>query len=265
MSNTEKKGLTKEEVIAVITQEIPRLISEHPEVRYELIGVMSEVFVKKDEHTEILTEIKALREASNRHTQEINRNTQELKALREDFNAMSQQIKEISQQIKALYEIADRHTQELKALREDFHDFRKYTERKFRDLDNKIVGLGARWGIMSEESFREGLKALLTEEIGLEVEHYEGYDDEGIVFVQPDQVEVDLIVKDDSLILVEIKSSMSRGDVDTFQRKVEFYEKKQNLKVGRKVIISPGIDYQTVKFAQSLGMEVYTSALETPI
>jgi len=168
--NKETKGLTKEEIIAIISQEIPHLISEHPEVRYELIGVMSEVFVKKDETNKILAEIKNLRGDFNIISQEIralreatDKNSQEIKALREDFNIISQEIKAlredfniISQEIKALREATNRN-------REDFHELSKHMDKKFNDLDNRLVGLGARWGLMSEEAIRNNLRTLNTE------------------------------------------------------------------------------------------------------
>jgi hypothetical protein len=129
-------------------------------------------------------------------------------------------------------------------------------------LDNKIVGLGARWGIMSEEAFRSGLKGILTDELGLKVEYYQGYDEEGYVFGHPDQIELDLVVKDRFLIVMEIESSMSKGDVYTFQRKIEFYERVHDVEVSRKIILSPFIDYRAVPAAQRLGMEMYSSASE---
>ncbi len=50
------------------------------------------------------------------------------------------------------------------------------------------------------------------------------------------------IIKNGVLILCEIKSSMSRGDVYIFNRKIAFYEKRHNRKADRKIIISPMVD-----------------------
>ena len=161
--------------------------------------------------------------------------------------------------MRALREESDRrfeeHSQEIKTLRKEMQS-------GFRALDNKVVGLGARWGIMSEETFRSGLKGILTDELGLKVERYQGYDEEGYVFRAPDQVELDVVVKDGLFIVMEIRSSMSKSDVYTFQRKIEFYEKVHNVEVSRKIILSPFIDYRAVPAAQRLGMEMYSSAAE---
>ena len=40
-------SLTEKEIRELIANEFPRLISQNPEIRYELIGVMSETFAKK--------------------------------------------------------------------------------------------------------------------------------------------------------------------------------------------------------------------------
>lgn len=44
-------------------------------------------------------------------------------------------------------------------------------------------------------------------------------DEEGIVLGRPDQVELDLIIKNGSVTVAEIKSSISKGDVITFIKK----------------------------------------------
>ena len=128
-------------------------------------------------------------------------------------------------------------------------------------LESAIGGLGARWGIMSEESFRKGLKGIL-QGMGLSVERYLDYDPEGYVFGHPDQVELDVLIKNKSILLVEIKSSISKEEVYSFQRKVEFYEKKQKVKVVKKGVISPSVDPGAKPIAERLGIEVYTSGYD---
>lgn len=47
-ANDETNQLTEEEIRRLIANQLPRLITQNPEIRYELIGVMSETFAKKD-------------------------------------------------------------------------------------------------------------------------------------------------------------------------------------------------------------------------
>lgn len=111
-----------------------------------------------------------------------------------------------------------------------------------RKFDSTIGAIGTRWGVMAEESFRNALKAILEETFNVKVERYHAFDTEGTVFGKPDQVELDLIIYNKTLILAEIKSSMSKPDMHAFMRKVDFYEKKHNVMVQRKMVISPMVD-----------------------
>lgn len=61
MSETEIKNLTEEDIIAIVTRELPHLVIEHPEIHDKFIDVMSDVFAKKGDHAVLLTEIKNLR------------------------------------------------------------------------------------------------------------------------------------------------------------------------------------------------------------
>jgi len=131
-----------------------------------------------------------------------------------------------------------------------------------RKHDSTIGALGARWGLHSEQSFRNGLKAILEESFAVEVQNVTEFDAEGFVFRHPDQVELDIIIKDGMLIICEIKSSMSRSEMYTFDRKVTFYEKKRQQKATRKLVISPMVDAYALPVAQKLGIEVYSYAEE---
>ncbi len=129
--------------------------------------------------------------------------------------------------------------------------------------DQGIGALGARWGLQAEAAFRSGvagiLKAVAPE---VEVLHVVEKDEKGEVFGHPDQVELDLIIKDGLLILAEIKSSVSKSDVYTFERKARFYEKHHGRKVDRLMIISPMVDFRARQAAEKLGIEVYSYAEE---
>ena len=183
----------------------------------------------------------------------------EMGVLREEFQT---EMRALREEFQTWREESDRrfeeHSREIKTLREEMQS-------GFRALDNKVVGLGARWGIMSEETFRDGLKGILTDELDLKVERYQGYDEEGYVFGEPDQIELDVVVRNGLLIVMEIRSSMSKGDVYTFQRKIEFYEKVHNVEVSRKIILSPFIDHRAVPAAHRLEMEMYSSASEASL
>ena len=116
----------------------------------------------------------------------------------------------------------------------------------FERMNRKIEGLGARWGLMAEETFRAGLKTII-EDLGYAVENVVFFDDEGYVFLKPSRIEIDIIIKDGRKIAVEIKSSVSEGDVSAFERKVKLYEKKFNIKIDKS---------KAIEIAKSLDIEI---------
>lgn len=123
--------------------------------------------------------------------------------------------------------------------------------------DSTIGALGARWGLHSESAFRKGLRAILEKSFGVKVERYEDYDHDGVVFGRPEQIEMDVIIHDGTLILCEIKSSMSKSDLYAFWRKKNFYEEKHGRKAARTMVISPMIDEYARVAAKDLDIEVY--------
>ena len=124
---------------------------------------------------------------------------------------------------------------------------------------SQLGGLGARWGLQTEEAFRNGMRTIL-QEVGFTAERFLTYDQEGDVFGQPDQIELDVVIKNGRLILIEIKSSVDRGHVHLFDRKVQFYAKQTGRQVDRKLIVTPYAEGRAYETAQRLGVELCTDA-----
>ncbi|MEB3145877.1 MAG: DUF3782 domain-containing protein [Cylindrospermopsis raciborskii 1523720] len=144
--------------------------------------------------------------------------------------------------------------------RQEFDRVIAAIDRMSRKHDIAISGLGSRWGLCSESSFRNGLKAILEESFGVEVLNIVEYDDQGIVFGRPDQVELDLIIRNGELIICEIKSSVSKADLYTFYRKVDFYQQQHQRQATRKIVISPMVHPSANSIASKLGIEIYSSS-----
>ena len=89
------------------------------------------------------------------------------------------------------------------------------------------------------------------------------FDDEGLVFGRPDQVEIDIIIKNGDVILYELKSSMSKSDMYTFDRKVQYYERGHRRPVQRKLVISPMVHPTARPVAEHLGIEVFSYVEDT--
>jgi hypothetical protein len=86
------------------------------------------------------------------------------------------------------------------------------------------------------------------------------YDDAGVVFGRPDQIELDIIIKNGILIIAEIKSSMSKPEMYIFERKVRFYEERHQRKASEMIVISPMVAPNAIPVAEKLEIRVYGSA-----
>ena len=253
--------MEKREIEKIIIEELPRLLAQSPAFRHQLIGIMAEVFVRKDELKQVLDAIKLLREDFNKRFEEHSKRIEEMSFRLEEHSKrleeMSLRLEEHSNYIAQLIKRQEEHSERI-------NELMKRQDQGTKRLESAIGGLGARWGIMSEDSFREGLKGILKE-LGLKVERYIDYDTEGTVFGRPEQIELDIVIKDSITLLAEIKSSISREEIYALQRKVEFYERKKGIKVTRKAVISPFVDPRARPIAERLNIEVYTSGYDVRI
>jgi len=178
----------------------------------------------------------------------LDRHEAELVKLRQDVVELRREMVELREDMIRGF---DRHDKELTKLREDMN-------RGFELVNRHISALGARWGLMAEEAFREGLRGVLEKEMGFKVERWRTYDEAGKVFGYPSEVEVDVTVKDQKLILIEVSSHMKASDIYQFKRKADLYEEKTGRKPDRLIAVTPYIDEKAIEASKRLGIEVYT-------
>ena len=123
--------------------------------------------------------------------------------------------------------------------------------------DRSIGALGSRWGMQSEKAFRDALAGILEKSFGVQVVNVNDFDDQGEVFGRPEQVELDVIVKNGLLLICELKSSIDKAGMYMFERKARFYEKRHQRTADRLLVISPMIDARAQKVAERLGIETF--------
>lgn len=211
--------MQQSEVITLIQQELPKLITQEPLVRDFVLRTVSEYYAGKQE-----TESK--------------------------FDRILAELQRDRDEQAHKWDKQQRHNQ---ALLEEIRQMN-------RKHDSTIGALGSRWGLYSEASFRNALTGILGESFGVEVLNLTLYDEEGDVFGRPDQVEIDLIVKNGLTIACEIKSSIDKAGMYSFGRKVDFYARHENREINRKIVISPMVDNRALPVAKALGIEIYSYA-----
>ena len=224
-----------------LRQELPGWLREDPEFRQWILYLARGEFADRREtesrFDRVLDELCRDREAQERKWEEQNRKWEEQNRKWEDQSRKSDE--------RWAEQVAENHRlhEEIMAMADK--------------LDRKIGALGARWGLLSETAFRDGLAAILEKSFGVEVVNINDYDDEGVVFGRPNQVELDILIKNGLLIACEIKSSMDKAGLYIFSRKVDFYERKHQRKANRRLIITPFLDPRAAGLPEKLGIEVY--------
>ncbi len=232
---------------ASLKKKILNLLKEDEEFRYAVVGLLG--------LDAVLSELRKLREDFNRYV-ELEEKRWEENSKRWEENAKrweenNKRWEENSKRWEEAYKRFEAIENELRALREDFN-------RAYLEFSRKLDALGARWGVIAEEAFREGMRGVVEKILGVaKVGKWMFKDEAGEVYGYPSIVEVDMVVKDGIHALVEVKSSVSKGDVLEFWRVGKLYEKVTGVKP-RLVMISPYVDDKAFEVATNLGVEIYT-------
>ncbi|MEM2972496.1 MAG: DUF3782 domain-containing protein, partial [Candidatus Bathyarchaeia archaeon] len=136
-------------------------------------------------------------------------------------------------------------------LREDMN-------RGFMLVERHISALGARWGLLSEKAFREGIKALIEKDFKFKVEKWVAFDSKGHVYGYPCQIEIDTAIHNEKVILIEVKAHANASDIYAFKRKTELYEETTGKKPSRLLVVTPYAEENAFQAAKHLNIEIYT-------
>ncbi|WPM32996.1 DUF3782 domain-containing protein [Hydrogenobacter sp. T-2] len=221
----------------------------------ELVRIGDELVRLREEQERKWQEQSSLWQEQNKRWEEQNKRWEEQNKRWEEQDRRWEEQRKLWEEQNKRWEEQNRRWEEQQKINRELMEEIKKLHRKY---DTGIGALGARWGLRAESSFREAIKGILEEDFPVKVERYLAYDQEGEVFGRPDQVELDLIIRDGKTLIAEIKSSMSKSDVFVLKRKVEFYKKREGKEVDRVLIISPMVDSKAMNLAKEYGFEVYS-------
>ncbi len=263
----------------VIKKELPGLLREDPALRAYVLELTRREFADRketqDRFYDLLAELRRDREEQSRKWDEQNQQwkdfTQEQNQQWKDFTQeQNQQWKDFTQEQNRKWEEQNRKWEEQNRKwdehqaqqREEFDRVHEEIMALAKKHDRSIGALGARWGMRSEKAFRDALAGILEQNFGVQVLNVNEYDDEGVVFGRPDQVELDVIIKNGLLLICELKSSIDKAGMYIFERKARFYERRHNRQANRLIVISPMIDARAQQVAERLGIETYGDSIE---
>ncbi|AEM39027.1 protein of unknown function DUF1626 [Pyrolobus fumarii 1A] len=188
---------------------------------------------------EILERLVKIEERLLKVEERIEEHTRAIRALQEQVKALQEQMVKLQEQVAE-------HSRVIRNLQEEL--------RRFGD---RLAALGSRWGLYAEDAVRESLYRILQEYLGVaRVEKWREYDEAGEVLGRPRIIEIDVVVKNDTHYLIEVKSSIDVYDVYVFNRKCELYTKRVKPPKVKKLMVTFYADDKAVNAAEELGIEI---------
>jgi hypothetical protein len=281
------------ELIEQLRRVLPQLLREHPEVRYELWGLMLEAFPSRQELLAFLEELRALREESNRRFEGLQHEIAQrfeavdqrfetlLREMNQRFEAVDQRFETLLREMNQRFEAVDQRFETLlREMNQRFEAVDQRFETSLREMNQRFEAADRRFeGIFAELREQRLHLSALGGRVGrgLEflvkgiVEEFAGesfpladrlvlVDTEGEVFGVPGaEVEFDLYAHNGRAYLVEVKSHLKTDDVLKFQRKAMFAEAKLGRPLTR-LILALSMDSKAEALMQRLGIEYQVRA-----
>ncbi len=263
-------------MVATLTREekekILRSLEEDREFRYALMGLLG--------FKEILDRITRIEEYQHRLEERQQRLEERQQSLEERFAKLEERFVQLEDRFTKLEERFARLEERFAKLEERFAELaerQQKLEERFAQLEERFIQLeervtrleeemretrrvvimiAHRFGLLSEEAFRQAMKYVVEDVLGVaKVERWIHRDEEGFVYGYPATVEVDVAIKDREHILIEIKSRVSKADVAELYRIGRLYEKIEKIRP-RLVIVGGFIDSEARDLAKRIGVEI---------
>lgn len=275
---------TLESLKETVKRELPSWLESDPAFRDAILSLTANLYSRRDETNDwfhqTLEEMRRERERQDalwrKNDERLERERQEserkweanqaaLQALREEQNRKweeqnrrwEEQNRKWEANQAALQTLREEQNRKWEANQAELKNLHEESLALGKRIDRSIGALGARWGLRSERAFRDALAGILEKTFGVEVLNVSEYDDNGEVFGRPDQVEIDVLIKNGLLILCELKSSIDKAGMYIFERKARFYERRHERQANRLIVVSPMIDSRAQDVARRLGIETY--------
>jgi hypothetical protein len=247
-------------------EELTKAVKAHDERLAKLESAVEELTKVVKAHEERLTKVEdRLTRVEDRLTRLENAVEELAKAVKEQSRAIEELAKIVKSHEERLAGVEERLARLENAVMELTKAVRSHEDRLARvedaikAFDRRLMALGARWGVESEEAFRNAMRGVVEGILGVAtVGKWVYFDKDGVVYGHPSQVEVDVAIRDGTHILIEIKASASSGDALEFSRVGKLYETITGIKP-RLVLVTPFIDDRGLEAARKLGIEVYTT------
>ncbi len=242
-----------------IKRELPHWLRADPEFRDYILDLTRREYADRretqDRFYELLGELRQLRQEQAQKWEEQNHkweaNQAELRQLRQE------QAQKWEANQAELRQLRQEQAQKWEANQAELRRFHEAIMEQNAKYDRGIGALGSRWGMQSEKAFRDALAGILERNFDVQVLNVTEYDHDGTVFGRPEQIELDVIITNGSLVICELKSSIDKAGIYMFERKARFYEQQHGRQADRLIVISPMIERRAKRAAEQLGIDTY--------
>ncbi|MDT7868902.1 MAG: PD-(D/E)XK nuclease family protein [Thermoproteus sp.] len=212
-----------------LAEEIRRVLMERPEILVEVLTAKPEI---------VYEALARLMPWQNLATKEDLKKLEEKMATKEELKRLEERVNSIEERMATKEDL--KRLEERMATKEELRAVEASLRDDLRRVELALNALGARWGILSEDAFRSGVRELLRD-AGYDVDRWVYYDDKGYVYGYPSEVELDVIIRDGRTLAVEITSALKRGDLQQIRRKVELFSTVTGRRVDAVYVITPFI------------------------
>lgn len=233
-----------------LKEEFLKLLREDIEFRYAVAGLLGleEILRRIDVNTQAIKELQ--REVAE-YSKAIKDLQQQTRSLQEQVKSLQEQVKILQEQVKLMQEELAKHSRVLME-----------HSKALRELTSAIQSIGLRYGIFTEEAFRESIKYLVEDLLkSYEVKKWRWFDQEGIVYGYPSIVEVDVFIKGQEHILVKFDEYVDKSDVAELLLIGKLYEKVIGVKP-KLLLVAGAIRRRAKEFADEVGIEIRGHVLE---
>ncbi|MFP3348391.1 MAG: PD-(D/E)XK nuclease family protein, partial [Thermoproteus sp.] len=222
--------------------EIKRVLMERPEILVEVLTakpeIVYEALARLMPWQNLATKEDLRRLEERMATKDDLKKLEEKMVTKEDLKRLEERVNSIEERMATKEDL--KRLEERMATKEELRAVETSLRDDLRRVELALNALGARWGILSEDAFRSGVRELLKD-AGYAVDRWVHYDDRGYVYGYPSEVELDVIARDGRTFAVEIMSALRRGDLQQIRRKVELFGAIAGRKVDAVYVITPFI------------------------
>ena len=226
-----------------LKNKILSLLNEDEEFAFEIYKIIIEKYGKQLLTKTYLDE--ALLKLSKEFLQALQKQSEDLK--REFYQALQKQSEEFDKKLQKQSEEFDKKLQKQseefdKKLQKQSEEFDKKLQKQSEDLkkfiDARIGILGERWGMNSEITIRNFAEEIIKNWGGSVKKWKKKIEQKVGNTIVKKSYEIDIIITDGKEILVEVKSSCDKNDVEKFLEATAIYEEEVGRIIKEKIIVT---------------------------